>query len=238
MANVKEAGKRTRDRTSILTLSQPDDFDRTGLLIEESEKFCVSLGLDKDLVLKILKSDSDWAFLLKIDALLEAACKEVVRHGMRIRILKRTFQNDLLDDFVDSLPMNGRTSLLKLLEASGFPDDERGFIEAVRRARNVYAHNIRFSDVSLINLIKSRADKSFFIKHLSAIKTYDEADLISMFEKDPRFLRFQVLDSAMRVLFYAYHMAVRKGPPNPDRTVTYSPEPRELSRSARAKPKR
>jgi hypothetical protein len=232
MGKPSTTTKQTKPKPPNSTDNDFDNFDGTGLLIEESQKFCKSLGLDQDLVLKIYKSDSDWVFLLRIDALLEAACKEVIRHGMRIKIMRETFQNELLDDFVDSLPMNGRTSLLKLLEASGFPDEERGFIEAVRRARNVYAHNIRFSDVSLIDLIKGRGDKSFFIKNLSAIKTYKEADLISQFEKDPKFLRFQVLDSAMRVLFYAYHMAVKKGPRDPNRTVTYKLDAKEQPKLA------
>jgi len=62
----------------------------------------------------------------------------------------------------------------------------------------------------LIELIKTRSDKSRLIKHLSAIATYDEAGLIADYEKDPFFLRFCIIDSAMRVLFYAYHLAVKE----------------------------
>jgi hypothetical protein len=40
-------------------------------------------------------------------------------------------------------------------------------------------------------------------------ETYDEADLIASYEKGPRFLRFCIIDSTMRFLFYAYHMAVK-----------------------------
>ena len=116
----------------------------------------------------------------------------------------------MLEDFVDSLPMNGRTSLLKLLDAAGLPPEELGFVEVTRRVRNAYAHNIEYADLSLIELIKQRPDKSQLIKHLSAIKTYDEAHLIASYEKDPAFLRFCIIDSTMRFLFYAYHLAVKK----------------------------
>jgi hypothetical protein len=37
-------------------------------------------------------------------------------------------------------------------------------------------------------------------KHLSGIRTYDEAKLMANYEKDPMFC---VIDSAMRFLFYA-----------------------------------
>jgi hypothetical protein len=181
-----------------------------GVLLEESQKFCEGVGLRKDLITQILKTDSDWAFMLKIDALLESASKEILRQGLRIKLLNRVIRNEILDDFVDTLPMNGRTSLLKLLDAAGLPPEELGFVEVTRRVRNAYAHNIEYADLTLIELIKQRQDKSQLIKHLSAIKSYDEADLIASYEKDPSFLRFCIIDSAMRFLFYAYHLAVKK----------------------------
>ncbi len=52
--------------------------------------------------------------------------------------------------------MNGRTSILKLLDAAGLPPEELGFIEALLRVRNAYAHDIRFADVRLIDLIGRR----------------------------------------------------------------------------------
>jgi hypothetical protein len=105
--------------------------------------------------------------------------------------------------------MNGRTGLLKLLDAACLPPYELGFVETIRKVRNIYAHDIRFADVSLIELVKQRNDKSQLIKYLSAIETYREADLINSYERDPAFLRYCVIDSTMRFLFYAYHMAVK-----------------------------
>jgi len=117
-----------------------------------------------------------------------------------------------LGDFVDSLPINGKTSILKLLDAAGCPYEDLGFIEATRRVRNAYAHNIKFVDVSLIALIKQRPDKTELSKKLSAIKNFDEADLIEMYEKDHGFLLSCILDATMRVLFFAYHVAVKYTP--------------------------
>ena len=167
------------------------------------------MGLQKDLIITILKTDSDWAFVLKADALLESDSKHILRHGLRIRLAKRTFQNETLDEFVDSLPMNGRTSLLKLLEAAGLPAEELGFVEVTRLVRNAFAHNREYA-WRLIEPIKIRPDKSRLIKHLSAIRTSDESALIADYEKDPSFLRFCIIDSTMRFLFYAYHLAVKE----------------------------
>ncbi|MGA2794736.1 MAG: hypothetical protein ABSE69_14645 [Roseiarcus sp.] len=186
-----------------------EPFDRFGVLLEEAQKFCAGVGLHKDLILEISESDSDWAFILKIDALLETATKTVVRHALRLKILNRVFHNDALGEFVDSLPINDRTSIVKLLDAAGCPTEDIGFIEATRRVRNAYAHQIKLVDVSLIELIKQRPDRSDLLRKLSAIKTFVEADLIATYEKDHGFLRFCILDSTMRVLFFAYQVAVK-----------------------------
>ena len=184
----------------------PGDYDRFGILLNESQKFCKKVGLQKDLIPKIIKTDSDWAFILKVDALLESAAKHIVCHGLQIHLLKQTFRVGALDDFIDSLSMNGRTSLLKLLEAAALPEEELRFVEVTRMVRNAYAHNIEYADFSLTQLINSRGDKSRLIKYLSGIKTYDEAALMASYETDPIFLRYCIIDSVMRFLFYAYHL--------------------------------
>jgi hypothetical protein len=181
---------------------QLDGAERFTILMEESEKFCEEAGLPKDLIKTIIKSDSDWAFILKIDALLESAAKHIVRTGLRIKLLNRIMQNETLDGFVDSLPINGRTGILTLLDAACLPPEELGFVETIRKVRNIYAHDIRFANVNLIELVKRRNDKSQLIKYLSAIETYVEADLIAWYERDPVFfsLFHNRLDDALPFL--------------------------------------
>ena len=135
------------------------------------------------------------------------AVKEIVRSSLKLKVLNKFVGADALSEFVDGLPMNGRTSLLYLLKASGCPDEEASFVESVRRVRNAYAHQIKLADTTLIELIKSRKDKSAIIKNICNIKDYDETDLISSYEKDGFFLRFGMIDFTMRVLFFAYHIA-------------------------------
>jgi hypothetical protein len=195
-------------RKSKKLAAETESYDRVGILLEEAQKFCDAVGLRKDLIFEISKAENDWAFILKVDALLETASKEIIRHGLKLKILNRVIGNEALGDFVDSLPMNGRTSLLKLLEAAGCPPEDHGFIEATRRVRNAYAHNIKLVDASLIEIIKQGPDKSHVLKNICGIKLYDEADLIQSYEKDPKFLRFCILDATLRFLFFAYHIAL------------------------------
>jgi hypothetical protein len=71
-APTKKA-KTRRNRTH-----EPEAIDRFGILLEEAQKFCEAVGLHKDLILEIARADNDWAFILKIDALLETASKEII----------------------------------------------------------------------------------------------------------------------------------------------------------------
>jgi hypothetical protein len=212
-AAKKTAAKLPAKKKALPRVQKPqpqlDGAERFTILLEESEKFCEGVGLHKNLVREIIKTDSDWAFILKIDALLESAAKHIVRTGLRIKLLNRVMQNETLDGFVDSLPINGRTGILKLLDAACLPPEELAFVETIRKVRNTYAHDIRFADVSLIELVKQRNDRSQLLKYLSGIATYVEADLIDHYEHDPGFLRFCIIDSTMRFLFYSYHMAVK-----------------------------
>jgi hypothetical protein len=123
LASRKPVKKKAQPRTpkSKPQLEGPERFT---IMLEESEKFCECVGLHKDLIREIIKTDSDWAFILKIDALLESAAKYIVRTGLRIKLLNRVMQNETLDGFVDSLPINGRTGILKLLDAACLPPEE------------------------------------------------------------------------------------------------------------------
>jgi hypothetical protein len=143
------------------------------------------------------------------NALPETAIKEIIKGGLKLKLPNRFVGAEALVDFVEGLPVNGKTSLLHLLKDSGCPDEDSGFIEAVRRVRNAYAHNIKFADLPLIELIKRRLDKSNILKSIGNIRTYEEAALIASFEKDGTFLRFCILDATMRILFYAYHLALK-----------------------------
>ena len=171
---TKKSGTAALRKAIKKTLTPDEEASaRVDLLFEEAEKFCAAVGLPKDLMHEIYTAENDWTFILKIDALLETATKEIIKSGLKLKVLNRFVGAEAFAEFVNGLPMNGKTSLLHLLKASGCPSEDSGFVEAVRRVRNAYAHNIKFADLTLIELIKQRPDKSHIIKNISNIKTYD-----------------------------------------------------------------
>jgi hypothetical protein len=59
---------------------EKDESDnRFEFLFERAKKFCKAVGLREDLVLDIYKSDTDWSFILKIDALVDTAAKSIIK---------------------------------------------------------------------------------------------------------------------------------------------------------------
>jgi uncharacterized protein YutE (UPF0331/DUF86 family) len=183
--------------------------DRFSFLLGETQKFCKIVGLHEDLILEIWREGSDWAFILKIDAILETAAKEIITKGLKIELAKIVADKEGLKDFIYALPMSGRTSIVSLLKVAKCSDEEINFIESVRKLRNAFAHNIRNVDASLLSIILNHKEKSRLIKFLCAIENYDEADLIKTFESDGGQLRFGILDSAMRFLTLGYHVALK-----------------------------
>jgi hypothetical protein len=106
---------------------------RVQFLLSEAERFCTAIGLHKHMM-EIYSADNDWTFALKIDALLETATKEIIKSGLRLKVLNR---------FVGA-------------------KDLANSLTAYRRVRNVYAHNIKLAELSLIDVINRLPDKSTF----------------------------------------------------------------------------
>jgi hypothetical protein len=183
--------------------------DRFKFLLAEAQKCCSSLGLPDDLLLKIYQSDSDWAFILKVDALLETAVRNVVTRSLKMDVMGKAVGADELEMFVSALPLNGNTSLMKLLRATGCPSDNCDFIEATRKLRNAFAHNIKQVDDSLLMVIQRRKDWSSLLKTLSAIEQYDEKEFVKMIEHEGNMLRFSILDETLRFLTLAYHIHIK-----------------------------
>ena len=176
-------------------------------MMEESKHLASLIDVPANTIYEIYKSSSDWEFILKIDALLEAAARKVVKVALAAN---DKMDPDSMEEFVDTLPMRGRTSLLKLLDAAGCREEESRLIECVRVLRNGFAHDITQMTLPLIEVIKSRKDKANLIKGLSYIQNYKEAELIKMFEKDGSFLWFTILSGALTFMILAYHSVIKE----------------------------
>ena len=183
---------------------QPED-NRFKVMLEESKKLTRLIGIPDSTILDIYFATTDWEFILKIDALLEAAVKQVVKTNLGAG---SKINKDKLEAFIDALPMRGRTSLVELLKACRCDESEVTLIDCVRRLRNGFAHDIVQVNDNLIDVIKKRNDRSYLIGGLSYIENYDEDELIKIYEDDGKMLRFGILHGTMIFLILAYHVGM------------------------------
>ncbi|MGO4571038.1 hypothetical protein [Microvirga sp. 2TAF3] len=174
-------------------------------LLEEADKFCGHLGVGKDVLLATYKETSDWAFIIKIDALHETACRDLVSRMLTIGG-SGDDPSKAVADFVGDMGYQGRSSVLRLIELTGCPKEYIRFLEAVRRVRNAFAHNIRSVNMTLMEMIEQRSERAQLLKTFSAIaeEGYDEAKFLKMMHTRPDYLRFGILHQSM-VLLYLMH---------------------------------
>lgn len=186
--------------------------DRIQSLLRNAAECCEALGVSDDVISSIYNSGSDWTFILKIDALIETSIKEVIKRSLKLEV-NGSFVGDIeLEKFVSNLPINGRTSLSKLLRATNCDRDICDFIEATRNVRNAFAHDIKNVDATLLAVIQNRQDWHSLLRCLSPIQNYNEAEWVKMIQDDNRILRFAIFDYTLVFLTLAYHIFLKEPP--------------------------
>lgn len=189
----------------------PDVARKIAFLLAESARLCRELGVSEKLLLDIYAEPTDWAFLIKIDALHETTCKAILRKRLILESGHSAGRNVLPDDFVDRLPLNGTTSIVSLVRAAGCPSELCEFIRAVRRIRNAYAHDIRNVDKQLLSLITEFSDSRKILKVIAPIEDgFDLSSYEELVAKDQKIVRFGILHETMRFLILAYWAVFKK----------------------------
>jgi hypothetical protein len=170
-------------------------------LLEEADRYCGHLGVGKDVLIQTFREPSDWAFVIKIDALHETACRDTLSRLLMLRGVKG--RDEETAAFANDLSFVGRSSMLRLIGIAGCPDDEMRLIDAVRRVRNAFAHDVRAIGRPLLELILARQDRSHLLRTFSAIadEGYNEAVYLDLLKRDPGLLRFGILHQSMVFLY-------------------------------------
>ncbi|CAN7437921.1 hypothetical protein [Neorhizobium sp. LjRoot104] len=183
------------------------DASTFNALVELADRYCGPIGVGKDLIISLFEEQSDWAFIIQIDALNETACRDIISRLLSLGGLEPAKEEDI-SSFVSGMSYQGRTSVIRLLKMTGIPPEHTDFVDTVRTVRNTFAHDIRSVSRSLMDIIGERNDKSRVLKILSYIEQYDEEAVAEMFAKDPALLRFVILQQCLTFL-YLIHINLR-----------------------------
>jgi len=176
-------------------------------LLELADKYCGPIGVGKELVLSLFQEQSDWAFIIQIDALHETACRDIIARLLTLETLSASNNEDMAG-FVNSLSFQGRTSIIGLLKMTGIPKDLTDFVDVVRTIRNAFAHDIRDVSKTLLEIIQGRNDHTRVLKILSYVEQFDEQTMVELIKEDPATFRFVILQQCLTFL-YLIHINLR-----------------------------
>lgn len=176
-------------------------------LVEQADKYCGPIGVDRDLIISLFYERSDWAFIIQIDALNETACRDIISRKLFLDGVEPASEEEI-SSFVSALSYQGRASIIRLLSMTGVPREHIDFVESIRTVRNTFAHDIRSVSRQLMDVIGERNDKTRILKILSYIENFDEEKLTEWFSADPGMLRFVILQQCLSFL-YLIHINLR-----------------------------
>lgn len=142
------------------------------------------IGLKKGFLERLAKED-DWSFIIKLHALFETVCSHLLLYH---------FKESKLGGIISRLELSnkstGKLEFLKATELLG--EDERKFIYKLSELRNTLVHDVRNTNFSLDDMIKSFNDKEltqftkvfspFEIHLIQAKKKYNEIDIPQDFD--------------------------------------------------------
>jgi hypothetical protein len=179
-------------------LSQNDPLTR---LLEQADKFCERFGVGEDIIVETYTETSDWAFFIKVDALHETACRDLMARLLIVRQSGGAVDEEM-SAFIDDIEFQGQGSVLRLIELTRRPRDYVRFLKCVRRVRNAFAHDFRSVNKTLMELIEPLADRAQLLKAFSGMAEadYDEAKYLRLVRNDPGFLRLGILHQSMVLL--------------------------------------
>lgn len=232
VAEISSLSRTALDRPDDVALSEND---RLTELQEEAADFCERFGIGEDIVLETYTETSDWAFFIKIDALLETACRDLMSRLLKMRQGGGARDQEMAA-FIHDMEFQGRSSLLRLLELGRCPASDVQFLQSVHSARDAFAHDLRALNATLVELMESRADRKRLLKAFAAAGDdgFDEAKFIRRISVDPGLLRFGILHRSMvllRQLHADFHEAEKDAAASPKTSLENEVPAKESVRS-------
>ena len=131
-------------------------------------------SLDRD-------DETDWAFVIKLHALVEAAISYLLTES-----LNRLELRDIFSRLDMSNKSTGKAAFVKALDLLG--EDERRFISSLSELRNTLVHDVRNVNFDLTAYVHEMNQKNqdAFLKRFNLLSTEVTDDVRNLFRFDPR----------------------------------------------------
>ncbi len=143
------------------------------------------LKIPPEFFMKLLKEDSDWSFIIKLNALVEVA----LAHHLATKLRKNELQNTFLRLDLASK----ETGQLAFLKALGLLENQRNFIFILATIRNDYVHDIsnvslRFEDYFYENERGKKRLKDLYSAIKKVFIGIDKKNMETLTKKTPRWI--------------------------------------------------
>ncbi|MDD5385455.1 MAG: hypothetical protein PHG89_11330 [Gallionella sp.] len=127
------------------------------------------------------EGESDWSFIIKVHALVEAAVSHLLTEN-----LEREELGDLFSRLDMSNKVTGKAAFIKALGLLEEP--ERRFISSLSELRNRLVHDVRNVNFDLANHVKEMdaKEQDLFLKNFNLLSTEVTNDVRNLFRFDPR----------------------------------------------------
>lgn len=131
-------------------------------------------SLDRD-------DETDWAFVIKLHALVEAAISHLLTES-----LNRPELHDIFSRLDMSNKSTGKAAFVEALGLMG--KDERRFINSLSELRNTLVHDVRNVGFDLSEYVAgmNQKDQDAFLKKFNLLSTEVTDDVRNLFRFDPR----------------------------------------------------
>lgn len=147
------------------------------VLIPKLEK---NLGINEGFFNALFDEESDWALIIKVHALIEAAVTE---------LLVTAFGKEELNDTFAYLELsNKRTGKMAFVSALNLLDDDcRRYISSLSELRNKLVHNVKNVNFQFHEYVEEMDKQQFkqFVKNFNTLSTDVDDSLLNLFRHDP-----------------------------------------------------
>ena len=148
-------------------------------LAEQIPKLEAKLGIEQGFFEKLTEED-DWAVIIKMHALIEAAISE---------LLSKKLSNEGLKDIFSMLELsNKKTGKMAFINALGLLGEaERRYISSLSEMRNKLVHDIKNVNFQLHEEVEKMDAEQFklFIKKFNTLATELDDNIRNLFRNDP-----------------------------------------------------
>ena len=192
MSDVK-----SKEPATAVDRPSDDTTKRLERLFAEGDRFCERMGLPREFTKTLYRSD-DWSFCILSASIVEAALNEILVRGIKFQHDKILIEGSQFANFIERLPMLGRSGRHALAKIIDLPIEFVDFIEALFIVRNAYAHRLSNVTKSVHEIVQDHPERNRLLKIFTGFEGKNAETFMEMAKADAGVTKFAVFEALLR----------------------------------------